>query len=258
MIDAVAAEWWKLRSVRSTFAVLATVAGFTLLCVVWSLYAAHYWDGLSEARRATFRSAPPEQPLSIALPVCAVVLGALPLTSEYASGMIRTSLAALPRRRTLFAAKAAVPCAAMLGAALVSLAVGVLAGKAVVDGRPIRAFDASLADHLPYVLATAAATAAITLIAFGLAAVLRSTAATITAGMAVLFVVPPIANLLPDPWAGRIWSVLPASLPGQIAAPPGASATRDGLPPLPSALLLMAYTAVALGAGARVFGKRDA
>ena len=54
MIDALAAEWWKLRSVRSTFAVLGTVAAFALLCVVWSLYAAHYWDGLSQARRAMF------------------------------------------------------------------------------------------------------------------------------------------------------------------------------------------------------------
>ncbi|GAA2124177.1 ABC transporter permease subunit [Actinomadura napierensis] len=258
MIDAMAAEWWKLRSVRSTFAVLGVIAAFAVLCVVWSLYAAHYWDGLSAARRATFEAAPPEQPLSIALPVCAVVLGALPLTSEYASGMIRTSLAAMPRRRTLFAAKAAVPGAAMLVAALVSLAAGVLAGRAAVDGRPLRAFDAPLADHVPYVLAMAAATAAITLITFGLAAVLRSTAGTITAGMAVLFVVPPVANFLPGPWDERIWSVLPSSLPGQIAAPPGASSSRDGLPPLASALLLAAYTAVALGVGARVFGKRDA
>lgn len=258
MIDALAAEWWKLRSVRSTFAVLGTVAAFALLCVVWSLYAAHYWDGLSQARRAMFRSAPPEQPLAIALPVCAVLLGALPVTSEYASGMIRTSLAAIPRRPVLFCAKAAVPGAAMFVAALASLAVGVVAGKAAAHGRPMRGFDASFPDHVPYLLAMAVTTGAITLMATGLAAVLRSTAGTITAGVAVLFVVPPVANLLPDPWGERVWAVLPGSLAGQMASPPGASSARDGLPPAASALLLVAYVVVALGVGARVFGRRDA
>ncbi|MBO2462758.1 ABC transporter permease subunit [Actinomadura violacea] len=258
MIDAMAAEWRKLRSVRSTFAVLGVVAAFALLCVAWSLYAAHYWDGLSQARRATFRSAPPEQPLSIALPVCAVLLGALPTTSEYASGMIRTSLAATPRHPILFSAKAAVPGIAMFVAALASLAVGVLAGKAAADGRPIRAFDAPFLDHVPYLLAMAVTTAALTLMTAGLAAVLRSTAGTITTGMAVLFVVPPVANLLPDPWSERVWSVLPSGLADQMARPPGASSARDGLPPAASALLLAAYVVVALGVGARVFARRDA
>ena len=87
---------------------------------------------------------------------------------------------------------------------------------------------------------------------------LRSTAGTITAGVAVLFVVPPVANLLPDPWGERVWAVLPGSLAGQMASPPGASSARDGLPPAASALLLVAYVVVALGIGARVFGRRDA
>jgi hypothetical protein len=258
VIDALAAEWWKLRSVRSTFAVLGTVAAFAALCVVWSLYAAHYWDGLPQARRATFDSAPPEQPLAIALPVCAVLLGALPMTSEYASGMIRTSLAAIPRRPVLFCAKAAVPAAVRFAVAAAGLAVGAVAGKAAAHGRPMRAFDAPLFDHVPYLVAMAVTTAAITLMTTGLAAVLRSTAGTVTAGLAVLFVVPPVANLLPDPWGERVWAVLPESLAGQMAEPPGASPARDGLPPVAAALLLAAYVAVALGVGARVFGRRDA
>jgi ABC-2 type transport system permease protein len=257
VIDVLAAEWWKLRSVRSTFAVFATVAAFVVLCVVWSLYAAHYWDGLSEARRASFESAPPEQPLSIALPVCAVVLGALPLTSEYASGMVRASLAAVPRRRVLFAAKASVVGGAMLAVALVSLAAGVLAGRAVAGDRALHSFDAPLLDHVPYVLAMSVTTAGVTLMTLGSAAVLRSTAGTITTGMAVLFVVPPVANLLPDPWGERVWSVLPVSLAGQIAAPPGGSSAGEGLPPVPSALLVVAYVGVALGVGGYVFARRD-
>ncbi|NKZ03381.1 hypothetical protein [Actinomadura latina] len=199
----VAAEWYKLRSVRSTGAVLGAVAGFMLLCVLWSWYVARYWDGLTDAQRATAETAPGEQPLAVSLPVCAVVLGALTLTSEYSTGMIRTTLAAMPRRGTLLMAKAGV-AAATLGA------------------------------------------------------VLRSTAATITSGMAVLFVLPPLARLLPAPWDERIWSALPGALANQIAGPPGSSGGHGALPPPVAAGLLAAYAAVALGAGAYAFARRDA
>ncbi len=55
-----------------------------------------------------------EQPLAVSLPVCAVVLGALALTAEYSSGMIRTTLAAVRAPGVLFMAKAGwwrSPCA---------------------------------------------------------------------------------------------------------------------------------------------------
>ncbi|WP_165975907.1 ABC transporter permease [Actinomadura rubrisoli] len=266
MIDAIAAEWYKLRTVRSTAYVLGTVAAFLLLCALWSWYAARYWDGLSAPRRAEFRSAPAEQPLTLALPVCAAVLGALTMTSEYATGMIRTSLAALPHRLRLFSAKALVAGTVMLAAGLVSGPAALLAGKAIVGGRPMRAFDAPVADHVPHLLVTGAVTAAVTLIALGLGAVLRSTAATITIAVALLFVSPMLAGLVPAPYGTRIWSVLPGSLADQIAAAPGTAAgsapgTADGHGALPApvaAALLVAYVAAALGAGAWSFLRRDA
>ncbi|WUI03852.1 ABC transporter permease [Spirillospora sp. NBC_00431] len=258
MIDAVAAEWYKLRSVRSTAAVLGTVAAFMVLCALWSWWVAHYWDGLSAARRATTRTAPAEQPLTLALPVCAVVLGALALTSEYATGMNRTSLAALPRRLPLFAAKAGVVGATMLAAAAVSLAAGSLAGRAIVGDRAVPAFQGPAADQAAHLLWLALATAAITLMTFGLGAVLRSTAATITIGLAVLLVLPGLARVLPDPWDERIWSLLPDALAGQIAAAPGSSGGYGVLPGPVAAGLMAVYVAVALGAGAFSFIRRDA
>ncbi|MFA1544205.1 ABC transporter permease [Actinomadura monticuli] len=126
--DVALAEWWKLRSVRSTWAVFGVIAAFALLCVAWSCYAARSWDGLPAARRAALRVAPAEQPLAVSLPVCAVVLGALTLTSEYASGTIRASLVAVPRRGALFMAKAGVAGVTMgvvaLTAAYVVVALG--------------------------------------------------------------------------------------------------------------------------------------
>ncbi|MFB4312337.1 ABC transporter permease subunit [Actinomadura sp. GTD37] len=258
MADVVAAEWFKLRSVRSTGAVLGVVAGFTALCVLWSWYVARYWDGLSAARRATAMAAPAEQPLAVSLPVCAVVLGALALTPEYSSGMIRTTLAAVPRRNALFMAKAGVAGGVMGAAALAALAAGSAAGAAVVGDRPVATFQGPAAEVAAHLLWLGLTTAAITLAAFGLGAVLRSTAATITSGMAVLFVLPALARLLPSPWDERIWSALPGSLSNQIAGAPGSSGDHGALPPPAAAAVLAGYVVVALGAGAFAFARRDA
>ncbi|CNG64276.1 ABC-type transport system involved in multi-copper enzyme maturation%2C permease component [Mycobacterium tuberculosis] len=256
--DAVAAEWWKLRSVRSTWAVLGTVGGFMLLCVLWSWYVARYWDGLSAAQRETVRVAPAEQPLAVSLPVCAVVLGALTVTSEYSSGMIRATLAAVPRRGVLFMAKGGVAAAVMGAAALVAPAARSVAGAVIVGDRPVATFQGSAADVAVHLLWLGLTTAAITLIAFGLGAVLRSTAATITCGVAVLFVLPGLARLLPSPWDGRILSALPGNLSNQIAGPPGTPGDHGALSPPLAVTFLVAYTAIALAGGAYVFARRDA
>ncbi|MGP4029119.1 ABC transporter permease [Actinomadura sp. 3N407] len=258
MIDALAAEWYKLRSVRSTAAVFGTVALFTLLCLLWSWFVARYWDGLPAERKATARTAPAEQPLAVSLPVCAVVLGALTLTSEYGSGMVRTTLAAMPRRLTPFAAKAGVAGAIMFAAALVSLAAGSVAGDAIVGDRAVPTFQGPAGDVAVHLLWLALTTAAITLITFGLGAVLRSTAATIASGMVVLMVLPALARLLPFPWDERIWSAMPGNLAGQIAGAPGSSGVHGVLSPTGAVALLVTYAAVALGAGAYSFTRRDA
>lgn len=258
MIDALAAEWSKLRSVRSTATILGTVAVFMLLCLLWSWFVARYWDGLPAGRKETVTMAPAEQPLAVSLPVCAVVLGALTLTSEYASGMVRTTLAAMPRRLTLFAAKAGTAGAVMLAAALASLAAGSAAGDAIVGDRAVPAFQGPAADVAVHLLWLGLTTAAITLITFGLGAVLRSTAATIGAGMVVLMVLPALARLLPPPWDERIWSAMPGNLAGQIAGAPGSSGGHGVLSPSGAVALLVTYVLVALGAGAYSFTRRDA
>jgi hypothetical protein len=229
-----------------------------LLCVLWSWYVARYWDGLSAARRATVVMAPAEQPLAVSLPVCAVVLGALALTAEYSSGMIRTTLAAVPRRGVLFAAKAGVVAAAMGAAALVALAAAAVAGAVIVGDRAVPTFQGPVAEVAVHLLWLGLTTAGITLITFGLGAVLRSTAATITSGMAVLFVVPALARLLPSPWDERIWSALPGSLANQIAGAPGSSGDHGAWSPPVAAAFLVAYVVAALGAGAYAFARRAA
>ncbi|TYB40069.1 ABC transporter permease [Actinomadura chibensis] len=258
MIDAFAAEWYKLRTVRSTGAVFGAVGAFMLLCVLYSWYVGHYWDGLSAAERARMEASPPDQLLAVTLPVCAIVLGALTLTSEYASGMHRTTLTALPRRLTLFTAKAGVAGGAMLVAALASLAAGFLGGKAVVGDRAVPTFHGPAGATAAHLLWVGLAAAALTLITYAVGAVLRSTAATITSMLGLLIVVPVLTRLLPSPWDDRAWSLLPEALPGQIAAAPGTSGGTGVLPGPVAAVLMAVYVAVALAVGAFSFVRRDA
>jgi len=111
--DVLAFEWTKLRSVRSNYWTLLIAAVVTL--------------GVTAIAAQAIASAPgpppggPVNPLTSSflgygeytvLPV--TVLSVLTFTSEYASGLIRTTFTAVPRRRAVLAAKAAVIGAAAL------------------------------------------------------------------------------------------------------------------------------------------------
>ena len=105
--SAATAEWLKLRSVRSTAWIgLVFAAGLIGLAI---LALGHLnWASMSAGDRASFD--PVEQGFAgLAIGQLAFgVLGALVITSEFSSGMIRATLAAVPSRPLLLAAKAAV------------------------------------------------------------------------------------------------------------------------------------------------------
>jgi ABC-2 type transport system permease protein len=91
--------------------VLASIAW----CVGYCLGTVHQWPHMSVQARSGF-DATQNTILGLALlgQLVIVVLGALMITSEYSTGVVRTSLTVMPRRGTLFAAKAAVFAAVSL------------------------------------------------------------------------------------------------------------------------------------------------
>ncbi|HET6357597.1 ABC transporter permease [Streptomyces sp.] len=106
MYDAIGAEWIKLRSLRSTPALL--VIGLTVTVLTGLLF------GLligPEFQRATPADRMDFDPVGLSFTgmqlgqLAVVVLAVLAVGSEFGSGMIRTSLAAVPRRGTLLTAK---------------------------------------------------------------------------------------------------------------------------------------------------------
>jgi ABC-2 type transport system permease protein len=248
-------EWHKLRTIRSTWFIVAVFAvgmiGLSVLALSHEGYAQ-----MSAADRASFDPTHDSTFTGLLLgQLLAGVLGVLTVTAEFSSGMIRATFAAVPRRRLVLAAKAAV-----LGA--VTLATGeILAFTAFFVGQaslPAPAPHAALGQPgvLRAVLLAGAYPALIALIGLGLGAIIRHTAGAICALVVVLFLLP----LLIAPLGASTQDDVVRFLPEQIAAL-SLTAIRPVSPALspPVAFgLLCAYAVAALAAGAWALTRRDA
>lgn len=255
MLAVVSAEWVKLRSVRSTYYLLA-VAIVTIALGAWLAHnGAQAWDGLSPERRARFQAPAMEQALLPAVQLAMAVLGVLVMTSEHASGLIRTTLQAVPRRPLVLVGKALVVGALTLAVGTASVVGTFLAARAIVGDRAMEpGYTTAAADEVPLLLASGLSVLVFALVGLGLGPLLRSAAGAIVGIVALLFVLPTVARMVPEPWGERLGSVLLPNLPGQLVD--HASATGV-LPPVGAALVMTAYAALALGAAAVVLTGRD-
>ena len=184
------------------------------------------------------------------------VLGALTITSEYSTGMIRTSLTVQPRRGTLFAAKAVVFAAVSLVTGLVASFASFFTGQAILSGKHL---DATLSQPgvLRAVIGGGLFLAASGLLAFGLGALLRHTAGAISTAIGLLFVVTILVNFLPSSWQSDVSKWIPFDAGSQVwtvVRGPGSHM----FPAWTGFGVFAAYAAVALAAGLGVFRTRDA
>jgi hypothetical protein len=172
--------------------------------------------------------------------------------------MIRTSMAVMPRRGVLFAAKALVFTVVSFGVALVGSLAAFATGQAILASKHI---ETTLAQPgvLRAVLLSAGAVTVFGLLAYGAGALIRHTAGAVAAILGVLFLLPLLGQTLPTSWYDHVvrW------LPGGTALGPIASSAS----PPPAAHLFGAwgefavfcgYAAVLLAAGAWSFLRRDA
>lgn len=253
-------EFTKIRSVRSTY---WSVFILVVISLGWSIAfcagEASRWPHLSAQDRAGFD---PTQASIIGLALLGqlviAVLGTLTITSEYSTGMIRTSLSVMPRRGVLFGAKAAVFTAVALVIALAASFASFFLGQGLLTST-----HAGATLTQPYVLRAVLASALFVamcgLFAFGLGAILRSTAGAITVAFGLLFLVPQLAKALPSTWYADLVRWLPGA---DIIAVITATASQDNPPHLFSAwgefAVFGGYTAIFLIVGAVLFSRRDA
>ena len=186
------------------------------------------------------------------------VLGALTITSEYSTGMMRTSLAALPRRGTVFAAKAIVFTVVALVTGLVTTFASFFLGQALMSGQHINA-TLGQPNVLRAVIGGALFLTVCGLLAFGIGMILRHTAGAITATIGLLFVLSVVVQVLPESWQAHVDKWMPALAGSGIWATVGPA---RGDTPMFSAwagfAVLAGYAAVAMAGGLVVFFRRDA
>jgi ABC-2 type transport system permease protein len=246
-------ELTKIISVRSTY---WTLLAFVAASIGWAVLdsAGTVSHGIGPAFNATETSLTGQVALG---ELIIVVLGALVITSEYSTGMIRTSLAAMPRRGVLYSAKAIVFAAVTLTISLVTSFVDFFVGQVILSGKH---YNTTLAA--PGVLRSIFLSAAIVmvfgLLAYGAGAIIRHTAGAITAIFGVVFLIPLLAQALPNAW----FADLQRWLPGGGALEPIARSA----PPIDHNLfsawgefaVFSGYAAVLLALGAWFFIRRDA
>jgi ABC-type transport system involved in multi-copper enzyme maturation permease subunit len=253
-LDLVAAEWIKLRSLRSTYWVLlaATVIATGIGLLVCNADAGQ-WPRMTPGQRAGFD---PMADSFIGFAVAQLLfaaIGVLTVTGEYSSGLIRTTFAAVPARRAVLAAKAAVVClvttAIGLGAALISFA----AGQAILSGQHI-GISLGHPGAARAVIATGVFLGSVTLIGLGLGVVIRNAAGALSVIVVVLFLAPSFLHG-GSHWAADIGNALPGNAIRRLVSLhpwPGAPSITE------SVLVMIAYPVIALAAAALVIRRRDA
>jgi ABC-2 type transport system permease protein len=283
----IASEFTKLRSVRSTYWTIAAlviisvgvaaIAGFGIASNIhnqpWNKAGT---DATQDSLIAFFELGQ----LIIA------VIGAMSITSEYSTGMIRTSLTAMPRRGTVYLGKLIVLTSVTLVVSLVTSFLAFFVGQAALSGSGVSAslFHSitipanaqvsqtgngpttyvfhgtdviSSGTVLTAIVGTALFVTVVALIAFGLGAIIRHTAGAITSTIGLMFVLSIVLQVLPDSWRWDIIRFFPDSAGRVISVTVG-----GGNPHLwsawPQFLVTVIWAVVLVGIGGYLFRKRDA
>ncbi|RLP83954.1 ABC transporter permease [Mycetocola lacteus] len=246
-------EWIKLRTLRSTlwsFAIMILLSGGLGLLMASTIDTAGTGDfamsPLNVVQAATSGSVMFGQ-------LIAAVLGALVITGEYSTGMIRTTLTAAPKRLGAFIAKAVVLFISTGIVALVSAAASYLAVALILMGRGQSAplFDG---DVLPHVLGGALYVACVALFALGLGTLIRSGAGAIAGALGTILVLPLVLALVPVEWINNLRPFLLDAAGSRLSS----GMMGDDWTFATSALLMAGWTLVSLILGAFALLKRDA
>lgn len=260
------AEWTKLRTLASTWWLLLAAAALT---VVVSAAVAEAFRCSGGAAGACSAAVTGGDPAKISLSgvdlgqVVVALLAVLAVGGEYGTGMIRVTLAAMPRRLTALAAKAAVVTGWALAAGLAGVAGSVAAGRLILPGHGLSAANGYIVPSLgngPDLRAFGGSVlylALIALLAFGVTTAIRDSGVAIGLVLGLLYLFPIVTMVIPDHNLARhLQQIAPMNAGLDIQA-------TVGLPSLPltpwQGLGVLALWAVgALGLGALVFRLRDA
>ncbi|MCA2217128.1 ABC transporter permease subunit [Jidongwangia harbinensis] len=241
----VAAEWTKFSSLRSTW---ITTGISVLLLIAFGMIASASFSG------DTMTSVDLALSGSILAALSVGVLGALLGASEYTTGMIRATLATVPRRSPVLWSKSLVAGAA----AFVTMTIGAFAafalGSAVLNEK---VGGLGLGDDgvLRALLGAGLYLGLVAVLGVALGMLVRSSAGAIAILTGALLVVPVLAPLLPDAISDAVTPYLPGNAGSAVMALAPAEGT---LSPWAGLAVFAGYVAVTLAAAAYRLKKTDA
>ncbi len=269
----VRSEWIKLRTLRSTVWSLAIIVVMTVLIglLFASVYDASFGPEQDQSGQNTIALAAITGGVSLTQLVAAV-LGVLIISGEYTTGMIRSTITAVPKRLPALWAKALVLAACTFIVGLVAAAVTLLITVPILTGKGIepQLLDG---DFVRSVLGTAAYLALIALLAYALGLILRSSAGGIAAAAGLIFLVPTVLSIVAavsgTAWLTNAAAFLPSNAGARMYAynagepDPFAAAGADvseviTLDAGQGALVLVGWVVVLLALGAVLLKRRDA
>ena len=256
LVDTTRSEFLKFRTVRATFIGLATFVFLTIgLAVLITLVIKSNWSHRPITEKLAF------DPVATSLvgvffaEFAVGVMGARFITSEYASGAIRTTLAAVPRRVHLVLSKVIVLLAVfvVLSEAVVFVAFEV--GQAIYKSGHLPTATLSDSTVLRAVIMSGVYLTLLTLIGFGLGLILRTTSVTISVYVTLLLIIPIIVNFLPSSWQDHITKYLPSNLGASMLSPTQSS---NSFAWVAASVVLTLYTVAIITAGTVLLTRRDA
>src|ERR1700729_3632368 len=294
---AIASEFTKIRSVRSTYWTLAAllVVSIGIGAAITGGSAAHF--GHNPGNKAGFDAT---QTSLIAFfeigQLIIAVIAAMAITSEYSTGMIRTSLTAQPRRGTIYAAKAIVLTSLTLVVSLVTSFIAFFVGQALLSSSGVSAslfhtvtipqnanvncpgpgkggggglppgctvqFSGSYVIHpstvLLAIIGCALFVTLVAILAFGIGALVRHTAGASAIAISALFIIPVLEQALPSNWRWDIMRFLPDAANQVVSVTFGPNANQHLWSAWPQLGVTALWAAALFAAGGYLFRKRDA
>jgi ABC-2 type transport system permease protein len=247
-------EWQKLRSIRSTWWIMALfVAGMVGFAIL--VMSEQHYTTMSAADKASFDPTNNSFVGMVLGQLLFGILGVLAVTTEFSSGLIRATFAAVPNRPLVLAAKAAVVAVAVLVAGEIMAFVSFAVGEAVLKS-PAPHATLGQPGVLRAVLMAGAYPALVALLGLALGALIRHTAGGIGAIVGVLLA-PPLLLL---PFSQSVRDAAQKFFPEPMAANSLTTVkpVAHTLSPAVSFALLCGYAVVLLAIGALALARRDA
>jgi hypothetical protein len=182
------------------------------------------------------------------------VLGVLTITAEYSTGMIRSTMIAVPKRLPVLWAKTIVYAVVAFVLMVPSVLIAFAASQSILARHHILQISFSHGGVARSVIGGAVYLMLVGIFALALGAITRNTAGGIAVFAAIFFVIPPLMNILPTSWNNAITPYLPSEAGRQIFSLTQGS---HSLSPAAGGALFAGYCVVALAIAAVLLLRRD-